>query len=186
MDADRRTGGERSLYVRKVRIPGLTSQPNGDPRDGWFMLAAHLGPSNRPETLLELLNSRRVVVPFIQARLPDVLMLTRVNIDWVIVEPRVDQNLIYPPNCRVTVEHRVDLRLLDERRIHAILRWDDRGGTARLSDFLNGSDDFIAAKTRFGLLLVNRLRIRETQLAEVTARPVDDDVYHEERPTHEG
>ena len=163
----------RAAYVEKIRVPARVSQPNLEPRDGWFLLFPRVEHSARPETLLELLNSQRVVVPFIQADDAAVLLLTRVNIDWIVVGRDVDTGLVHPAG-RVTTEQRVDLRLIDESHVHAVFQWDSADGTVRLSDFLDASGDFLVAKTGFGLLLANRLRIRETRLAESTPRPVAD------------
>ncbi len=162
-----------TVYVEKIRVPARVSQPSLGPRDGWFLLFPRMGSARRPETLIELLDSSRVVVPFIQAEDSTVLLLTRPNIDWVIVGRGVERRLIYPPEYRITTEQRVDLRLIDESHVHAVVRWDSHEGTVRLSDHLNSSSGFIVATTGFGLLLVNKLRVRETRLAESTARPVD-------------
>lgn len=175
MSVERGSKSRSPAYVEKIRVPVCVSQPLLGPRDGWLQLFPHVGTPPRPETLLELLNSRRVVVPFIQADDSAVLLLTRVNIDWVIVGPRVDPHLVYPPDHVVTLEQRVDLRLIDESHVHALLQWNSPEGAVRLSDYLNQDSGFILARTGFGMLLVNRLRVRETRLMESTARPAESD-----------
>lgn len=174
MGAQQKSRSQSPAYVEKIRVPVRVSQPMLGPRDGWLLLFPRVGSVPRPETLLELLNSSRIVVPFIQSEDSSVILLTRVNIDWVIVGSRVDEGLVYPPDHRIDVEQRVDLRLIDESHVHALLQWDSRGGTIRLSDFLNEASGFMLARTSFGLLLVNRLRVRETRLAESTARTLED------------
>jgi hypothetical protein len=161
-----------TLYVRKIRVAARVSQPNLTPRDGWFLLLPHLEAGDRHETLLDLLNSSRTVIPFILAEGGEVLLLTRANLDWVVVQKGVDSQLVYPPGRRVTSEQRVDLRLIDESRVHAVVQWNSPNGETRLSDFLNREETFIAAKTDFGTLLINKLRVRETRVAESTARAV--------------
>lgn len=162
----------RSSYVQKIRVPARVSQPSMDPRDGWFLLYPAVGNSDRPETLLELLNSARTVIPFIQAENATVLLLTRVNIDWIVVGREVDSGLVFPPSYRVTVEQHVDLRLIDESKVRAVLQWNAARGVDRLSDYLNSSESFIPARTGFGTLLMNKLRVRETLVAESTPRPL--------------
>lgn len=161
--------------VRKIRVPARVSQPSHDPRDGWFLLHPGLDMLSRAETLLELLNSETVVIPFVQQDGGEVLLLTRVNIDWVVVRADVDPALVYPPDHRVTSEQRVDLRLLDETHVHALVQWNSADGTIRLSDFLNRAEIFIPARTTFGTLLVNKTRVRETRLGESTERPAGPD-----------
>ncbi len=156
-------------YVKKIGVPARVSQPNLGPRDGHFLLYPQIE-GNRPEALLELLNSRRTMIPFILDQDSEVLLLTRPNIDWVVVSQSVEPRLVYAPGALVSAEQRVDLRLIDESRVHAVIRWDAGSGDVRLSDFLNRDEMFIAANTEFGTLLINKLRVRETRVAESTAR----------------
>src|SRR5262249_29169262 len=100
----------------------------------------------------------------------NVLLLTRVNIDWVVVGKDVDDAMVFSPGYVVTCEQRVDLRLLDESHVHATIRWNSPDGVMRLSDYLNCSELFIPAVTSFGTLLVNKFRVRETRLEEGTER----------------
>lgn len=158
-------------YAHKVRVPARVAQPHREPRDGLFLLSAGLGPERRTESLIELLNSERVVIPFVQADGADVVLLTRTHIDWVVVGRDVDRGHVFPPGYVVTREQRVDLRLMDETHVHAVLQWHSPDGTLRLSDYLNGEEEFIPARTAFGTLLVNKLRVRETNLEESTDRP---------------
>jgi hypothetical protein len=158
-------------YVQKVRVPARVAEPGREPRDGAFLLFPSLGAERPSETLIELLNSSRVVVPFIPADDADVVLLTRAHIDWVIVGRDVDRGLVFPPDYVVSREQRVDLRLMDETHVHAVLQWHSPDGLTRLSDYLNGGDEFIPARTAFGTLLVNKLRVRETNLEESTDRP---------------
>ena len=162
-----------SPYVQKLRVAVRLSQPNRDPREGWFLLLPRLGQESRPETILELLNASRSVIPFIQADDASVLLLTRLNIDWVGVGPGVASNLVFPPDEPVTHEQRVELRFVDERRLEATVQWWAGEQNLRLSDFLCASTGFIAAQTGFGTLMVNLGRVRETRIAESTARVLD-------------
>ena len=159
-------------YVYKLRVPVRVAQPQREPRDGAFLVLAADGSGGRPESLIEMLNSARTVIPFIQDDGAEVVLLTRAHIDWVIVGRSVDRGLIFPPGYAVSRAQRVDLRLMDESHVHAVIQWDSPGGTTRLSDHLNGTAEFIPARTTFGTLIVNKMRVRETSLEESTDRPV--------------
>jgi hypothetical protein len=164
-----------SKHVQKVRVPVRLSQPNLDPRDGWFLLLPRLESEDRPETIIDLLNSSLTVIPFIVGDDGAVLLVMRANIDWVSVGDGVSPSLIHPAGVRAHHQQRVQLRFIDESRVDAVIEWrDERGGT-RLSDFLNFGDPFVAVRTGFGTLLVNKLRIRETRIVSETAAATDKD-----------
>ena len=75
----------KPLHVSKLRAAVRLSQPHRDPRDGWFLLFPDFDESGRAETVLELLNSPRLVIPFIQNEDEGVRLLVRDNIDWVAI-----------------------------------------------------------------------------------------------------
>jgi hypothetical protein len=68
----------------------------------------------------------------------------------------------------------VQLRFVDESRVDATIEWRDDHGGIRLSDFLNSGDPFVAVRTGFGTLLVNKLRIRETRIVADAAAATPD------------
>lgn len=158
-------------YTQKVRVPVRLSQPNLDPVDGLLALAPRQAGSERPETLLELLNSERNVIPFIRTADSALLLLTRPNIDWVAVGPGTEPRLVIPPDYVVTREQRVQLRFAYGGPIGGIIQWNDAGERNRLSDFLDWSTDFFAVKADAGTLIVNKQRVCETLVAEATPRP---------------
>ena len=159
-----------SFYVQKLRASVRLSQPNRDPRDGWLQLLPRLPQEPRPETILDLLNSGRSVVPFIQAEDTGVLLFTRLNIEWVSIGAGTAPELVLPPGSAPTHEQRAELRFLDESRVDAVIQWQTHEEGVRLSDFLNSSPDFVAVKTRLGTLLVNKQRVREIRIIESTSR----------------
>ncbi len=156
-----------SLHIEKIRIPVRLAQPHLDPRDGWFLLFPRIAGEQRPETVLELLNSSRSVIPFIEADEGSVLLLTRTNIDWVAVGSGAPEHLILPPGAPATHEQAVQLRFVDESRVDAVIGWRAEGDRTRLSDFLDASGPFIAVGAGFGTLIVNKQRIRETRITIV-------------------
>lgn len=170
MSEMRRDESARSeRYVEKVRVPVRLSQPNLDPRDGCFLLFPQVGNEQRTESLLELLNSFRNVIPFILTGDDSVLLLTRTNIDWVAVSPAVDRKLILP-SIEWTESQRVELRFLDERRVDAEVQWFSHVHQDRLSDFLNVCDTFVPAQTGFGTLIWNKDRLREARILPSAAQ----------------
>ena len=155
-----------SVYVEKIRVPVRLSQPNLDPRDGCFLLFPRQGDENRPETLVELLNSERLVVPFILSGDSTVLLLSRKNIDWVMVSPSVEMGLVLPPGLEWNRTQRAELRFMDEARVEAMLGWSTERTAQRLSDHLNCCDRFVASLASFGTLIWNKHRIREVRILE--------------------
>jgi hypothetical protein len=153
-----------SAYVAKLQVPVRLSQPQLAPRDGHFLLFPQHGNESRPESLLELLNSGRTVIPFILAGDHTVLLLTRLNVDWVAVGSNVDPALVFPPGLEHNRSERVELRFIDESRVDAHVEWYVGAGGNRLSDFLNTCDAFVASRTGFGTLIWNKHRIRETRI----------------------
>jgi hypothetical protein len=160
------------------------SQPNLAPRDGWFHLSPREGIGHQTESVLELLNSRRTVVPFSVCDDDSMLLLARYNIDWVAVSPNLDAALVAPPGIERNQRQRVELRFLDESRVEATIEWFSESGEDRLSDFLNVSDTFFVARTDFGTLICNKYRIREARVVAGAAVsvPAREDV----RPSRAG
>ena len=56
----------------------------------------------------------------------------------------------------------------------AVIEWRDDHGGVRLSDFLNAGEPFVAVRTGFGTLLVNKLRVRETRIVSDAAAATPD------------
>jgi hypothetical protein len=155
-----------SHHVEKLRILARLAQPNLNPRDGYFLLFPTYGKEGRPESLFELLNSSRAVIPFLLREDKSVLLLTRLNIDWVAVSGAGRNPLLFPPNHIGGRQQAVELRFVDESRVEAVMMWRPRNDSERLSDVLNRPDVFVATETSFGALLVNKNRIREMRLRD--------------------
>jgi len=158
-------------YVQKIRALVQLSQCDDAARDGWLWLAPRTERAERPETILELLNSPRSVIPFIQPKDSAVLLLTRVSIEWVAIGAGVEPGLVFPPDHRVTREQRAEVCFANGRRMEGIIQWNAADEHSRLSDFLNGQEDFFVMKTRSGVILVNKQRVHETRVTEATPRP---------------
>jgi len=165
-------GGSASVsaYVQKLRAPVRLSQPNQDPRDGWLLLYPQVEAEGRTESLVELLNSKRDVIPFIPTDDTSVLLLTRLNIDWVVVGSGVERSFVFPPGGFPTREQRAEMQFVDLRRLEVGIQWRAEGELIRLSDFLSSPVDFVTAQTGFGTLIVNKHRVREIRITHPEAR----------------
>lgn len=152
--------------VSKLRVAVRLGQPRHDPRDGWLLLFPAFGETGRAETVLELLNSPRQVIPFLRGDDENVLLLVRDNIDWVAIGNGVDPQLVFPPARQAGLQQRVELRFVDEQKIEAMIRWGDPAAPMRLSDHLGSPDPFVAAEASFGTLMVNKRRVRDIRIVE--------------------
>jgi len=151
-------------YVEKVQVPVRLSQPVLQPRDGHFLLFPARGSERRSESLLELLNSRRAFIPFIVAADAAVLLVTRRNIDWVAVGPSVIPSLILPLGFEPNRSQLAELRFADDTHVEATVEWYATDDGARLSDYLNSCDEFVASRTRLGTVIWNKHRIHEIRV----------------------
>lgn len=150
--------------VEKRPVPVRLSQSGQSPLDGDLMLFPAVGPDERPETLLELLNGTRQVIPFIQSEDGQVVLVVRPNIGWVAVRREANPRLLFPPSYRVTHVQPVQLYFTDENRIEAAIEWDQSNPHHRLSDHLNDSTDFFPVRASFGLVFINRQRLRQLRI----------------------
>lgn len=155
------------MYVHKKRVPVRIAQSGHDPLDGFFALTPRdeLGPG---ETILGLLNSSQRVIPFIVEGDGSIILLTRINLDWVIAGERADGSLVLPPDYRITREEPVELHFMNGSAIDGMMQIEGAPTHCRASDFLNADPDFYPVITRLGTLLVNKNRVRETRLATIS------------------
>lgn len=158
------------MYVAKRQIAVRASQSGHDPIDGFFCLALAPAPPEEAGTLLELLNSSSRVIPLIRAEDGAVILLTRLNIDWVMAGERVEASLIYPARGETLREEPVVLHFMNGTTMDGLILMDAAAMGSRASDFLNDSGDFYPVRTRLGTLFVNKSRVRETRLSTISPR----------------
>jgi hypothetical protein len=151
--------------IQKLRAAVRLSQPGESPLDGYLCLLPEVNGEQRPETILELLNSSRRVIPFLRPIDDSVVLLTRLNIDWAVAGAQVDPSWVMPVRSPATREQSVLLHFLDGSTMEGDVRWSSPGADIRLSDFLNSRQDFYPLVTRIGILMVNKNRVRETSVA---------------------
>jgi hypothetical protein len=157
------------LYIEKRRVEVRISQIGHDPTDGFLCLALASNTRGEPRTLLELLNSDLRVIPFLLEEDGAVILLTRLNLDWIVVGERVQPELIFPAHTLTSREEPVALHFLNGTTIDGLIQIDQPLAGGRISDFLNSPADFYPVRTRLGTLLVNKSRVKETRLS--TASP---------------
>ena len=145
----------------------------GDPADGYLCLAPHSELHEGRETMLELLNSDKRVVPFL-CQDGEVVLLTLRHVDWVLAGPGVDLSAVFPPTYIVAREERVELCFADGRCMDGKIQMEVTEDFTRASDFLNAGARFYPIRTRLGLMLVNKDRVSETRLAEARERAAID------------
>ena len=154
----------KATVIQKLRAPVRLSQPGDSPLDGYFCLLPDLDGQGRPETILELLNSSRRVIPFFRVADDNFVLFTRLNIDWVVPGAQVDPEWIMPRRVHSAREQSVHLQFFDGREMEGAVRWSSPNADIRLSDFLNDATDFYPLVTRVGILMVNKNRVRETRV----------------------
>jgi len=154
-----------SKRIEKRHTPVRVCPQGGEPVDGSMCLGPRAEFHDGPETMLELLNSAKRVVPFIPDQ-GDVLLLTLRNIAWVLAGPGVDPATVIPPTYIVTREERVELCFADGRVMDGTIQMEVTEDFTRVSDFLNGEMRFFPVKTRVGLMLVNKYRVSVTRLLD--------------------
>lgn len=160
-------------YIDKLQVPVRLAQPGLDPRDGFLMLAPRIGSEDRIESLLELLNSRRTVIPFITEVDHSVLLINRTSIDWIAVRPSTPPGCILPPGVEWNQSERAELLFADRRRVEVSIAWYAENSGHRLSDFLNACDSFVASLAGFGLLIWNKNRVLEWRILGPGSRARD-------------
>jgi len=161
-----------SEFVEKHRASVRVCLPGQDPFDGLLAISPQSRTRVGSETILELLNTSQRVIPII---LPDdskVLLVTRLNIDWILASTGVDADLVCPKTYIVSREESVQVTFNDGRSIDGMIQMELPDGMNRASDFLNCPDDFFPLRTRLGVVIVNKSRIRDTRVHAASPKAI--------------
>lgn len=145
-----------SRYVEKLRVPVRLAAIGCEPTEGILSLFPRAELHDGPETLLERLNTRTRVVPFQRAEDDAVLLVTRSRIEWVLAGPGIDPRLVRVPPFLPTREERVGVRLGSGAVHEGLLSIEMPDHFNRVSDFLNGDDDFFPLLTAVGTMLIRK------------------------------
>lgn len=159
-------------FIPKLRVAVRIAQPGQEPTAGFFSLAPQAEFHEGPETVLERLNVRDRVIPFQRHSDSAMILLSRLELEWVAIGPSVNEDWICPPTFAITREERVRVRFKSGEEIEGLLRMELPELVNRASDFLNGQDDFFALVTSDGVRLVNKLAVLDTRVFESSPLPV--------------
>ena len=159
-------------YIDKIRVAVRVMMPHEQPVDGAFALGPQAEFHPGPETLLELLNTHQRVLPFHRERDAAMLLVTRLDIEWVEPGRGVTDALVWPPAWHVSREERVHVRLDSGRELSGRILIELPEELNRASDFLNTPDDFFPLVTTDGVRLVNKSRLSSMRVFEHSPRPV--------------
>ena len=155
-----------SEYVQKLRAAATLSLPGQEPVDGWFALAPQAEFRLGPETLLERLNTRDRVIPFIRSEDEATCLVARLALEWVKSAHDLEPSLVCPPNYLVTREEWVRVRFQSGDQVEGLLQMELPETLNRATDFLNGPDAFFELCAEDVSWYFNKSRIR-------VARPLD-------------
>jgi hypothetical protein len=161
-------------YIHKLRAAARVSEPGEEPLDGFFSLSPVTRTHRGPETLLERLNAPERVLPFHRAEDEAVLLLNRLEIEWVRPAPSVDPDRISPGTFQVTREERVRVRLASGETLEGVLRMELPEWINRVSDFMNGEEDFFPLACAEGMMLINKHHVAHVHLFESSPSPIPD------------
>jgi hypothetical protein len=159
-------------FVEKHRASVRVCLPGQDPVDGQIALGPLSRTRQGSETILELLNTPQRVVPLMLPEFQTVLLVTRLNIDWVLAGAGVDVDLVCPRSYIVSREESVHVTFSDGRTIDGMIQMELPEGMNRASDFLNCPDEFFPMRTRIGIVIVNKTRIRDTRVHSASPQAI--------------
>ncbi|HEY3215337.1 MAG TPA: hypothetical protein VGK93_02470 [Candidatus Eisenbacteria bacterium] len=158
-------------FSPKLRVAVRVRLSGEEPMDGFLLLSPESDFRPGPETILERLNASDRVIPFHRRSDGTTLLLTRLDLEWV-VAGRGKGDLSVPPSHFVTHQERVRIRFSGGGEMEGLIQMELPETLNRASDFLNGADDFFPLATVQGIYLVNKTRVLETRLFQSSPLPV--------------
>ena len=159
-------------YIPKLKAAVVLCQVGQEQLEGSVSLAAQTRFHDGPETILERLNSRDRILPFHRKRDGAVLLLSRLELEWVAAGRGVERDLVCPRTYQVTREERVRVRFTSGNEMEGLLQMELPETLNRASDFLNGEEDFVPLVTPQGIVLLNKHRVLYTRVYESSPLPL--------------
>lgn len=160
-------------YISKLRAAVVVCQVGQEQMEGSLSLSPQAEFHHGPETILERLNASDRILPFHRREDGAVLLLTRLELEWVAAGRGVASELVCPRNYQVTREERVQVRFTSGNEVVGLLRMELPEMLNRASDFLNGEEDFFPLVTNHGIVLLNKQRVLYTRAYESSPLPVN-------------
>lgn len=161
-------------FIEKLRVHVRISRPGEPPVEGVVSLMPDSGCHTGPETLLELLDPPDGFIPFERSLDDAVLLISRPDIQWLMVNPHVAIDLVRPQAFRFAREERVRVRLRGGEELDGLLQMELPRDVNRTSDYLNGHERFFPLTTRQGIFLIQKAAVREVLLTEESPQPLAD------------
>lgn len=158
-------------FVRKVRTAVRVSVPGLETIEGSIALDPRAEGHDGPQTLLERLNDDDRFIPVQRTGERDVMLVNPHDIETLEPLSNVPESLVVPPAFGARHEERVRVRFMSGRQVEGTLRYALPGDFNRVSDFMNGPDDFFALHLAHGVVLVNKRRVSLTRLYERSPKP---------------
>jgi hypothetical protein len=140
-------------------LPVKLAWGGNTPVEGELTLARQSEFRSGPQTILERLNERVRVLAVVRG--DNTHLINRELIDWVAPGAHVDHDLVWPLAYHATREEHVRVHMMSGGTFEGVIAVEMPEGFNRVSDFLNGDDDFFALKAGSRLVLVNKRRIRQ-------------------------
>jgi hypothetical protein len=159
-------------YVSKLRATVVVCQVGQEQLEGSLSLSPQAEFHDGPETILERLNARDRILPFHRREDGAVLLLSRLELEWVAAGRGVGRELVCPRNYQVTREERVQVRFTSGNDMFGLLQMELPEMLNRASDFLNGEDDFFPLVTEQGVVLLNKTHVLYTRVYESSPLPL--------------
>jgi len=156
-----------SRTIEKLRVPVRLALVGCASVEGYVSLAPHAELHDGPETLLERLNAPTRVLPFHRSEDEAFLLVVRAHIEWLMAGPEVAPQLVRTVHHQHTREEHVRVRLLGGATHDGILAFEMPHEFNRVSDFLNGDEDFFPLQTRQGMMLIHKDGVLDVRLRGV-------------------
>src|SRR5258706_7252560 len=159
-------------YIPKLRAAVVLCQVGQEQMEGLLSLSPQAEFHHGPETILERLNTHDRILPFHRREDGAVLLLTRLELEWVAAGRGVGPELVRPRTYKVTREERVQVRFTSCNEMVRLLQMELPEMLNRASDFLNGDEDFYPLVTDHGVVLINKHRVLHARVYESSPLPV--------------
>ncbi len=143
-------------YIEKIRVPVRLARQGAPPAVGLLALSPQAELHDGPETLLERLNAVQRVLPFQSPDNDIVLLVTRLQVEWVEAGPDVEPRLVRPAAYMPTREELVSVRMTSGEVFDGVISMEMPHEFNRASDYLNGEEDFFPLQTPEATRIVNK------------------------------
>lgn len=159
-------------YVEKLRIGVEIVTASGERLAGSIAVLPVAAFHDGPETLLDRLNAGDRVFP-LEGGAPGggVLLVNPHDVECVHPAPGTELELVRREHVGPPRAERVRVRLRSGTELEGLVRFELPPGFNRISDFLNGPEDFYALDTPDGVWIVHKGLVSSTRLFQESPRP---------------